>query len=128
MSFSKIIQLLHFVQCKKYIFVFIFIVILLTLHLFFYFYLSKSFTSSSPPHVSSEEPIFAPIMVGLSISVLGFFISGDILLAWSLNIYNKRLLNNTVEKGTRPKIDISDDEFVPRPLVIDRLKKIFQPC
>jgi hypothetical protein len=23
-----------------------------------------------------------------------------------------------VEKGTRPKIDISDDELVPRPLVI----------
>ncbi|GBC25185.2 P-loop containing nucleoside triphosphate hydrolase protein [Rhizophagus irregularis DAOM 181602=DAOM 197198] len=33
----------------------------------------------------------------------------------------------TVEKGTRPIIDISDDELVPRPLVVERLKKIFQP-
>ncbi|GBC24911.2 P-loop containing nucleoside triphosphate hydrolase protein [Rhizophagus irregularis DAOM 181602=DAOM 197198] len=31
----------------------------------------------------------------------------------------------TVEIGTRPKIDISDDELVPRPLVVERLKKIF---
>ena len=102
----------------------------MTLHLLFYFHFSKSFTSSSPPHISSEGPIFAPIVVaivvGLSISVLGFFISGDILFAWFLNKYNKRLLNNTVEKGTRPKI--VDDKLVPRPLIVDHLKKIFQPC
>ena len=127
MSLSKIIYFVnHRVQCKKYIFAFIFIVIFLTLHLFFYFDLSQSFTSSSSPHISSEEPIFAPIMVGLSISFFGFFL-GDILFAWSLNKYNEHLLNKTVEKGTRPEIDVSDDEFVPRLLVVDRLKEIFQP-
>jgi SpoVK/Ycf46/Vps4 family AAA+-type ATPase len=32
-----------------------------------------------------------------------------------------------VEEGTRPKIDISDDKLVSRPLVVERLKKILQP-
>ncbi|CAG8563361.1 16139_t:CDS:2 [Rhizophagus irregularis] len=55
------------------------------------------------------------------------FIPGDIIYAWRKNKYNAHLLNKTVEKGTRPIIDISDDELVPRPLVVERLKKIFQP-
>ncbi|PKK61955.1 hypothetical protein RhiirC2_791077 [Rhizophagus irregularis] len=42
-------------------------------------------------------------------------------------MYNKWLLNKTVKKGTRPKIDISDDKLVSRPLVIERFKKILQP-
>ena len=54
-------------------------------------------------------------------------ISVDLLYAGYRNRCNKRLLNKTVEKGTRPKIDVSDDEFVSRPLVVDRLKKILQP-
>ena len=54
-------------------------------------------------------------------------ISVDLLYAGYRNRCNKRLLNKTVEKGTRPKIDVSDDEFVPRPLVVSRLKKILQP-
>ncbi|PKY51000.1 hypothetical protein RhiirA4_531788 [Rhizophagus irregularis] len=52
---------------------------------------------------------------------------GDIIYAWRKNKYNVHILNKTVEKGTRPKIDISDDELVPRLLVVERLKKIFQP-
>ncbi|CAB4383260.1 unnamed protein product [Rhizophagus irregularis] len=52
---------------------------------------------------------------------------GDIIYAWRKNKYNIHLLNKTVEKGTRPKIDISDDELVPRLLVVERLKKNFQP-
>ncbi|CAG8702367.1 12067_t:CDS:2, partial [Ambispora gerdemannii] len=51
----------------------------------------------------------------------------DLLYAWYRNGCNERLLNETVEKGTRPEIDVSDDELVSRPLVVDHLKKIFQP-
>ena len=98
---------------------------LLTLHLFFYFYF---LTNSSPLlHTSSEESIFVPVVVYILIAILGLFIPGDILYAWCRNKCNVNLLNTTVEKGTRPKINVSDDEFVSRPLVIDRLKKILQP-
>ncbi|CAG8707161.1 9320_t:CDS:2, partial [Racocetra fulgida] len=38
-----------------------------------------------------------------------------------------RLLNETVEKGTRPRAGISSDKFVPRPEIVERLKRIFQP-
>ncbi|GBB89358.1 hypothetical protein RclHR1_01600030 [Rhizophagus clarus] len=31
-----------------------------------------------------------------------------------------------MEERTRPKIDIADDEFVSRPLIVDLLKKILQ--
>ncbi|GBC52349.2 P-loop containing nucleoside triphosphate hydrolase protein [Rhizophagus irregularis DAOM 181602=DAOM 197198] len=55
------------------------------------------------------------------------FIPGDILYAWGQNEYNVYLLNKTVKKGTRPKINVSDDEFVLRSLAVDRLKKILQP-
>ena len=135
MSFSKIIQLFHFVnhriQCKKYIFISIF---LLTLHLFYYFYLSKSLTSSLSLHVSSEESIFMSIFVSIIVPVVvsiavAFLISlVDVMVFWALNKYNEHLLNDNVERGTRPEIDVSDDEFVSRPLIVDRLKTILRPC
>ncbi|RGB21981.1 P-loop containing nucleoside triphosphate hydrolase protein [Rhizophagus diaphanus] len=54
-------------------------------------------------------------------------ISTDLFYAWYQNKSNERLLKKTIEKGTRPKIDVADDEFVPRPLVVNRLKRILQP-
>ncbi|CAB5382713.1 unnamed protein product [Rhizophagus irregularis] len=51
----------------------------------------------------------------------------DFFYAEYQNWYNEHLLNKTVEKDTQFKIDILDDEFIPQPLIIDRLKKIFQP-
>jgi hypothetical protein len=54
-------------------------------------------------------------------------ISVDLLYARYQNRCNECLLNETVEKGTRPEFYISDDVFIPQPLVVDRLKKIFQP-
>lgn len=54
-------------------------------------------------------------------------ILADLFYAEYQNKHNVRLLNKTVEKGTRPKIEVSDDEFAPRPLVVDHLKEIFQP-
>ncbi|CAB4391553.1 unnamed protein product [Rhizophagus irregularis] len=98
----------------------------LTLYLFFYFYFSTN--SFSPlPHTSTAEEIFVSTVVYILISILSVFIPGDILYAWGQNEYNVYLLNKTVKKGTRPKINVSDDEFVLRSLVVDRLKKILQP-
>jgi len=54
-------------------------------------------------------------------------ISVDLLYAWYRNRCNERLLNETVEKGTRPGVGISSDKFVPRPEIVERLKRIFQP-
>ncbi|CAJ0914601.1 233_t:CDS:2, partial [Entrophospora sp. SA101] len=70
-----------------------------------------------------------PTAILAKIFVTGFlgFISVDLLYAWYRNRCNERLLNETVEKGTRPKVGISNDKFVPRPVVVERLKKIFQP-
>jgi Holliday junction resolvasome RuvABC ATP-dependent DNA helicase subunit len=48
----------------------------------------------------------------------------DLLYAWYQNRCNKNRLIETVEKGTQPKIS---DEFIPRPLVEEGLKQIFQP-
>ncbi|UZO08707.1 uncharacterized protein OCT59_028960 [Rhizophagus irregularis] len=93
---------------------------------FFYFYFSTN--SFSPlPHTSTAEEIFVSTVVYILISILSVFIPGDILYAWGQNEYNVYLLNKTVKKGTRPKINVSDDEFVLRSLAVDRLKKILQP-
>lgn len=60
-------------------------------------------------------------MIGIiSLILVDFFYAGY------QNWYNEHLLNKTVEKDTQFKINDLDDEFIPRPLVIDRLKKIFQ--
>ena len=53
-------------------------------------------------------------------------ISVDFLYAWYLNSRNERLLNNTVEKGTRPNVK-KENKLVPRPDIVERLKKILQP-
>jgi len=55
------------------------------------------------------------------------FISMDLIFAWYRNRRNERLLNETVEKGTRPDVGVSEDKLVPRPVMIERLKKIIQP-
>ncbi|RIA90851.1 P-loop containing nucleoside triphosphate hydrolase protein [Glomus cerebriforme] len=63
------------------------------------------------------------------VNSIGFmiFISGDLLYAWYLDSCNESLLNETMEKGTRPDVGIKEDELVPRPVVIERLKKILLP-
>ena len=49
------------------------------------------------------------------------------MYAWYRNRCNECLLNETVEKGTRPDVGVSEDKLVPRPVIIERLKKIIQP-
>ncbi|RHZ63859.1 hypothetical protein Glove_327g23 [Diversispora epigaea] len=51
----------------------------------------------------------------------------DLLYTWYQNRCNEYLLNETMEKGTRPQIDIFTEEFVLRPDVVNSLKKIFKP-
>ncbi|GES86142.1 P-loop containing nucleoside triphosphate hydrolase protein [Rhizophagus clarus] len=92
--------------------------------------ISFSFTNSSPPLRISEVSILSIVLssvMGLVVSILLFFVSGDVIYAFGRSKYNEYLLNKTVEEGTRPKIDISDDKLVSRPLVVERLKKILQP-
>ncbi|CAG8567368.1 9424_t:CDS:2 [Ambispora leptoticha] len=106
--------------------------------------LSRPYANSSPsPHTSPEESTSSsylnkftkyiakrlPTAILTNIIVTGLvgLISVDLLYAWYRNGCNERLLNETVEKGTRPEIDVLNDELVSRPLVVDRLKKIFQP-
>ncbi|CAG8767382.1 11895_t:CDS:2, partial [Ambispora leptoticha] len=55
------------------------------------------------------------------------FLAGDLLYAWWVNQSNERRINKTMEKGTRPQLAVLEDEYVPRPEVIERLKEIFQP-
>ncbi|CAJ0756981.1 11070_t:CDS:2 [Entrophospora sp. SA101] len=108
-------------------------------------YLSRSYAISTlppPRHTSPDESASSnwkkltsitakrlPTAILAKIFVTGFlgFISVDLLYAWYRNWHNERLITNTIEKGTRPETDVSDDEFVPRPLVVERLKRIFQP-
>ncbi|CAG8697151.1 7158_t:CDS:2, partial [Ambispora gerdemannii] len=105
---------------------------------------SRPYANSSPsPHTSPEEStsssylnkftkytakrLSTAILANIIITGLVGLISVDLMYAWYRNRCNERLLNETVEKGTRPGAEISSDKFVPRPLVVDRLKKIFQP-
>ncbi|CAG8735848.1 22006_t:CDS:2, partial [Racocetra persica] len=105
--------------------------------------LSRSYTNSTFPPPSPQDSTSSPylnkfakatakrlptfIIGKLVVAGVISLISVDLLYAGYRNWHNEHLLNKTVEKGTRPEIDVSDDELVPRPLVVDRLKKIFQP-
>ncbi|RHZ44891.1 hypothetical protein Glove_707g40 [Diversispora epigaea] len=99
--------------------------------------------SSSSHHTPSEESTLpsilnkivkysirqvpAALITNLIIASIALFIPADLLYAWHQNRYNERLLNETIEKGTRPKINVMTNKFVPRPVILERLKKILQP-
>jgi hypothetical protein len=65
--------------------------------------------------------IIVPIAVALFISLV------DVTVFWALNKYNECLLNDTVEMGTQPDVNLSEDMFVSQPEIIKHLKKILQP-
>ncbi|CAG8448034.1 9025_t:CDS:2 [Ambispora leptoticha] len=105
--------------------------------------LSRPYANSSPsPHTSPEESTSSylnkftkytvkrlptAILANIIVTSLVGLISVYLLYAWYRNGCNERLLNETVEKGTRPDVRVSGDKLVPRPLIIERLKKILQP-
>src|SRR5205085_8528887 len=107
-------------------------------------FLSRRYTNSAP----NESASFAwkkkwdPVQIYLrSINwkqriweILGLFssggvvfLAGDLLYVWWVYQSNERRVNKTMEKGTRPQLAVLEDEYVPRPEVIERLKGIFQP-
>ncbi|RHZ85192.1 hypothetical protein Glove_70g60 [Diversispora epigaea] len=53
--------------------------------------------------------------------------AGDLLYIWWVSHSNERLINETMEKGTRPKLTVLNNEHVPRPEIIKLLERIFQP-
>ncbi|CAI2187361.1 15472_t:CDS:2, partial [Funneliformis geosporum] len=54
-------------------------------------------------------------------------LSTRVYLACYRNRYNDNRLIKTVEEGIRTKINFSDDELFPRPIILNHLKAIFQP-
>ncbi|RHZ46055.1 hypothetical protein Glove_637g7 [Diversispora epigaea] len=97
--------------------------------------------SSSFCHISSEkstlplskivkyniEQLPTSLIVNLIVVVISLFIPIDLIYAWYRNKCNELLLNETMENGTRPKVEVPIEEFVPRSLVVNSLKKIFTP-
>ncbi|RHZ70686.1 hypothetical protein Glove_268g16 [Diversispora epigaea] len=105
---------------------------------------SLPYANSSPSHRTSPEEstslsipsriikynikqLPASLIANLIVTFLGLFIPIDLVYAWYRNSCNELLLNETMEKGTRPKTEVPTDEFVPRSLVVNNLKKIFTP-
>ena len=56
--------------------------------------------------------VLAAIIAKLVVAGVVSLISADLLYTGYLNRRNERLHNKTVEKGTRPDVMISEDEFV----------------
>ncbi|CAG8445004.1 9267_t:CDS:2 [Ambispora leptoticha] len=55
------------------------------------------------------------------------FLTGDLVYLWWVSQSNERRVNKFMEKGTRPQDTVSEDKLIPRPEIVERLKKIFQP-
>lgn len=66
-------------------------------------------------------------IIGIFLSIPGFYCTGDLCLAFCQNKCNNSRLIKTIEEGTKPEIGILDDENFPRPIVVNLLKNIFQP-
>ncbi|CAG8682840.1 13796_t:CDS:2 [Funneliformis caledonium] len=92
---------------------------------------SRTFSDKSSPYFAKFAKDTAEslptVLAYYFVGGIAFFISGDNLYSWYVNFRNECLLNKTMEKGTRPETDGSDDELVPRPEVLERLMKILQP-
>ncbi|CAG8725868.1 9075_t:CDS:2, partial [Ambispora leptoticha] len=53
--------------------------------------------------------------------------AGDLIYLGWVTQSNERRVNKTLEKGTQPETEVSNDEFIPRPEVVEHLKNLFQP-
>ncbi|RHZ90238.1 hypothetical protein Glove_2g19 [Diversispora epigaea] len=113
---------------KKNIFIFIFIFLTLHFPLYVHFFSGPITISLSSRITELPYYIASAVLgiIGILIALLGFFCSGDLFYACCRNKYNVYRLVKAIEKGTRPK-NVSDDKFIPRPLIVKHLKKIFQP-
>ncbi|RIB22726.1 hypothetical protein C2G38_2173265 [Gigaspora rosea] len=95
--------------------------------------LLRSYTSPlpSPQEDSSRLNKFAnatdDIIGKLVVAGVIGLISVDLLYASYQNRRNEYILNETVEKGTRPDVRVSGDKLIPRPKTVEHLKKVLQP-
>ncbi|RHZ73173.1 hypothetical protein Glove_232g157 [Diversispora epigaea] len=54
------------------------------------------------------------------------FFSGDLLYLWWVSSSNKRHINETMEKGTRPISSVTENMYVSRPEITKRLTEIYK--
>ncbi|CAG8542731.1 3312_t:CDS:2 [Acaulospora morrowiae] len=88
-----------------------------------------------PPKKSPDKCLYPNCAASFAITYLvsglgiliSIFILGDLIFACLRNKRNKRLLRETMEKGTQPDVEVSGNELVLRPETIKRLKNILQP-
>src|SRR5688572_1449188 len=92
-------------------------------------YTNSSFNSSQELIVNLNKTaktlpkaIFTNYIFGITFVVLA-----DVLYTWCRSNYNESLLNETIEKGNRPDVIIEKDELLPRPVIVEHLKKILLP-
>ncbi|CAG8606125.1 13791_t:CDS:2, partial [Funneliformis mosseae] len=81
------------------------------------------------PHASSEDDTdydyFSPLhIIGYCFGSIWII---DFGLACSRSLYNENRLIKTIERGTKLITDISEDEFIPRSIILKQLKEILQP-
>ncbi|CAG8528024.1 2757_t:CDS:2 [Funneliformis mosseae] len=96
----------------------------------FFHFVNLPITISLPsPHASSEDDTdydyFSPL------HIIGYIFGSiwiiDFGLACSRSVYNESRLIKTIESGTKLKTNISEDEFIPRSIILNQLKEILQP-
>ncbi|GBC07423.1 hypothetical protein RclHR1_07450011 [Rhizophagus clarus] len=66
-------------------------------------------------------------VLSIVLGIVGYYCTGELCLACCRNRRNDTRLNNIVEEGTRPVVNIPDYELIPRPTIVNHLKAIFQP-
>src|SRR6266498_4123991 len=59
--------------------------------------------------------------------IVAALLLSDLAFAWYRDYRNEYRLNKTVEKGTWPDVDVSEEKLVSRPVIIGRLKTILLP-
>ncbi|KAF0496184.1 ATPase family member [Gigaspora margarita] len=101
---------------------------------------SLPYANSSPSHHTSPEESISykftkdtakrlPTAILAKIIVAGLvgLLSLDLSFAWYWSRNNECLILKTLEKGTKPEVDVANEELVKRPLVVEHLKRIFNP-
>ena len=69
-------------------------------------------------------------MLGSGALVLGssaLIFAGDLIYLVWVTQSNEGRVNKTLEKGTQPETEMSNDKLISRPEVLECLKKLFQP-
>ncbi|RIA93638.1 hypothetical protein C1645_819161 [Glomus cerebriforme] len=76
-------------------------------------------------NINWKEQIFGMGKLLLGGGIL--FQMGDEIFVWWVYRSNEKHINETMEKGTRLQLIVSDDEYISRPEDIERFKIMFKP-